>query len=207
MQKLIDELIKDGYLRSPEVIDAFLRIDRADFVNTHIIDEAYGNYPLHIGFNQTISQPATVAFMLELLKVQKGDKVLDVGSGSGWQTALLATLVGHTGQVFAVERIDELLTFGRQNCQKFNFDNIEFILGDGSKGLEDIAPFDRIIVAAAAPEIPPEFKKQLKVGGRLVIPIGEGTQDIVMVEKQSDKKYYEERRPGFVFVPLISEQY
>jgi len=206
MEKLIEQIIDEGYLRSPEIIEAFMRIDRADFIRSEFWGEAYGNYPLHIGFGQTISQPATVAFMLELLKVKKGDKVLDIGSGSGWQTALLATLAGHTGQVYAIERLKELKEFGEANCQKYNFDNIRFIEGDGSKGLPEEAPFDKIIVAAAASEIPEALKEQLKVGGRLVIPVGEVSQDIILIEKISDKKYREERHPGFVFVPLISEE-
>ncbi len=181
MEKLIEQIINEGYLKSPEIIEAFLRIDRADFIRSDFWGEAYGNYPLQIGFNQTISQPATVAFMLELLKVKKGDKVLDVGSGSGWQAALLATLAGHTGKVFAIERIKELKEFGEQNCSKYNFDNITFIEGDGSK-------------------------EQLKIGGRLVIPVGEVSQDIVLIERIKENKYREERHPGFVFVPLISEE-
>lgn len=205
MEKLVEQLIGEGYLKSPEIIEAFLRIDRADFIRSTFWGEAYGNYPLQIGYNQTISQPATVAFMLELLKIKKGDKVLDVGSGSGWQTALLATLTGHIGQVFAIERIKELKEFGEKNCSQYKFDNIRFIEGDGSKGLPNEAPFDKIIVAAASEKIPEALKEQLKIGGRLVIPVGEVSQDIVLIEKISEKKYREERHPGFVFVPLISE--
>lgn len=204
MEKLIEQLIDERYLKSPEIIEAFSRIDRADFIRPTYQDEAYNNYPLQIGFNQTISQPATVAYMLELLKVKKGDKVLDIGSGSGWQTALLACLTGHTGFIYAIERINELAKFGEANCRKYNFDNIKFITGDGSHGLPEEAPFDKIIVAAAADSLPAGLKEQLTIGGRLVIPVGEGTQDLVLIKRQSRNIYQTDKHPGFIFVPLVS---
>ncbi|MGB9609289.1 MAG: protein-L-isoaspartate O-methyltransferase family protein, partial [Minisyncoccia bacterium] len=111
--KLIDDLIKDGFLKSPRIIDAFRKVDRMNFVIDYVKNEAYRNSPLAIGFGQTISQPLTVAFMLELLDVQEGNKVLDVGSGSGWTTALLAELVGEKGKVYGIEIIPELYEFGK----------------------------------------------------------------------------------------------
>jgi len=204
MEKLVDQLIEEGYLKSPKIIEAFNRIDRADFIRSDFIDEAYGNYPLQIGYGQTISQPATVAFMLELLEAKKGERVLDIGSGSGWQTALIASIIGHTGQIYAIERIKELREFGEANCQKYHFDNIDFILGDGSLGLPEEAPFNRIIVAAATEKVPEALKEQLKIGGRLVIPIGEISQDLVLIERIGENKYKEKHYPGFIFVPLIS---
>ena len=115
MKYLVKELISSGYLKTPEIIDAFQKIDRKDFVSDEYKDRAYVNAPLPIGYGQTISQPLTVAFMLELLQPEKGNKILEIGSGSGWQTALLARVVGDEGRVFAIELIPELEQFGRKN--------------------------------------------------------------------------------------------
>ncbi len=203
LENLINNLIENGYLKTPEIIDAFYKIDRTDFVPEELKSEAAANTPLPIGYGQTISQPLTVAFMLELLEPKKGNKILDVGSGSGWQSSLLACIVGENGKVFAIERIPELLEFGRKNSQKYNFKNLEFITGDGSKGYEKEAFYDRIIVAASAfREIPEELKKQLKIGGRLVIPV---ENSIWLVIKKAEDEYEEKEFPGFVFVPLIEE--
>jgi len=206
---LVNQLIKQKYLKSPLIIEAFKKIKRADFVPAEIIRDkgrdfvAEYNAPLSIGYGQTISQPLTVAFMLELLQPKKGDNVLDIGSGSGWQTAMLCQVVGSEGFVYAVERIPELKEFGQANVQKYNFENVEFICGDGSKGLLDKAPFDKIIAAAAAEEIPQAWKDQLKIKGRLVTPVKES---IWLVIKQDEDKFEEKEYPGFVFVPLIGEQ-
>jgi len=211
MSKLIDRLIKEGYLTSPRIINAFRKINRADFAPEELVEkegrefiEEY-NAPLSIGFGQTVSQPLTVALMLELLQPKKGDKILDIGSGSGWQTALLAEIVGQDGFIYAIERIRELKEFGQENVGKYNFTNVEFITGDGSKGLEDRAPFDKIIVAAAVhpvggDEIPSEWKKQLKINGRLVAPVENSIQLLI---KKSRDKFEAKEYPGFVFVPLI----
>lgn len=207
---LINQLIEQKYLKSPLIIEAFKKIKRADFVPDEIVRQrekdfvAEYNAPLSIGYGQTISQPLTVAFMLELLQPRKGDKVLDIGSGSGWQTAMLCQIVGSEGFVYAIERIPELTAFGQANVQKYNFKNVEFICGDGSKGLLDKAPFDKIIVAASvAEEIPQSWKDQLKIKGRLVTPV---KGSIWLVIKKQKGKFEEKEYPGFVFVPLISEQ-
>ncbi len=204
MKTLVDRLIHDGYLKTSRIIDAFWKINREDFVPAEIRDEAEINAPLPIGFGQTISQPLTVAFMLELLEPKEGEKILDVGSGSGWTSSLLADIVGETGKVFAIERIGKLCEFGRTNAGKYHFNNLEFINGDGSRGYQKEAPFDRIIVGAAAFEkIPEEMKEQIRVGGRLVIPV-DGS--IWLVEKLGENEYKETEYPGFVFVPLIERQ-
>ena len=202
-QQLINLLIQEGYLKSPAIIKAFKKIDRADFVSPETLNEAYGNYPLPIGLGQTISQPATVAFMLELLQAQAGDKVLDVGSGSGWQTALLAELVGPKGQVIGLEIKDELVKLAQDNLVNYNYQNIKLVKGNGWQGLPDEAPFDKIIIAAAASEVPQALKEQLSESGRLIAPIGQGSQDIVVIDKISQNRFKETRYPGFVFVPLV----
>jgi len=207
MNKLIDQLIKQKYLKSPVIIDAFKKIKRADFVSREVIGEKgedfvnQYNAPLSIGFGQTISQPLTVAFMLELLHPEKGDRILDVGSGSGWQTAMLCQIVGLDGFIHAIELIPELKEFGENNVSKYNFKNVEFICGNGSAGLLDKAPFDKIIAAAAADEIPKAWKEQLKINGRLVAPVG---NSIWLLIKKDKDKFEKKEYPGFVFVPLIN---
>lgn len=208
MEDLIKQLISEGYLKSVRIIKSFNKIKREDFLPENIKNEASLNHPLPISHGQTISQPLTVAFMLELLGPRTGEKILDVGAGSGWQTALLAELVGSSGMIYAIERIPALKDFGENNAAKYSFKNIEFICGDGTKGYKKGAPYDKIIVAAAAEDdIPDILLSQLKVGGRLVIPVGKFEQDMVVVDRVSVHDYQEKRYPGFQFVPLIPREW
>lgn len=203
MENLIKELKSQGYLKTPAIIRAFLKIRRKDFMPDYLSHQEAENAPLPIGLGQTISQPLTVAFMLELLSPQAGQKILDVGSGSGWTSALLAEIVGPKGKVFALERLAELKEFGEKNAAKYNFSNLEFFCRDGTKGLKKEAPFDRILVSAAAIEVPKALKDQLAVGGRMVIPTA--AQDIRLIEKIAKNQFKEKIYPGFVFVPLIGD--
>lgn len=203
---LINNFIKKRILKTAEIIKAFYKIKREDFVPENFKKEAYINAPLSIGFGQTISQPETVAFMLELLQPQKGDKILEIGFGSGWQTALLCEIIGKKGKVFGIERIPELKEFGEKNISKYNFIKSKravVMIGDGTKGFKKEAPFDKIIVAASADSVPPALKEQLKINGRLVIPI---KNSIWLLIKKADNQFEEIEYPGFVFVPLISEK-
>ena len=200
---LIQEIINLGYLKSPRIIEAFLAIDRKDFVALEYKDEAYLDIPLPIGFGQTISQPLTVAFMLELLQPKQGDKILDIGSGSGWTTALLAYLVKPKGKVIALDIIPELVEFAKKNVGKYNFVKkgiVQFLCADGKLGYEKESPYDKILVSASAFEVPQELFKQLKIGGKMVLPIEES---IVLIEKTSQNDYKKQEFPGFVFVPLV----
>jgi len=204
-ESLIKDLVKEGYLKTPVLIEAFGKIDRADFVPEKLKNEAYLNQPLPIGFNQTISQPLTVAFMLELLEPKPDEKILDVGAGSGWVSALLAQIVGEKGKVIAFERIPELCEFGRKNIAKYNFIEkgiVEFFCGDASKGYSKEAPYDRIIAGAAAEEVPPAWKEELKIGGRLVMPVG---HNIVVLDKIGPAEFDKKEFFGFSFVPLIND--
>ncbi len=204
-QNLIDQLEQDDYLRTPEIIAAFRQIKRSDFVMRGLEHESHYNYPLLIGYGQTISQPATVAFMLELLQPQLGEKILDIGVGSGWQAALIAQIVGKNGQVVAVERIRELVDFAKNNLAKYKFDNIEVLEVNGYGGYPPYEPYDAIIAAAAAPKVPKEILSQLKIGGRLVIPVGEDKQSIYHIKRESEKNFKYKEYPGFMFVPLVPE--
>jgi protein-L-isoaspartate(D-aspartate) O-methyltransferase len=197
---LIRELIRSGYLKSPEIIAAFRKIDRRDFVPIELAENAYLNEPLPIGFGQTISQPLTVAFMLELLSPQKGDKVLDIGSGSGWQASLIAEIVGPRGRVYAVERVPELFELGKWNASKYGRKILQFVNIDASAGLPELAPFDRIVAAASAETLPLAWCGQLKPGGKIVAPI---KSSVWLFEKNELGGWSEKEFPGFAFVPLI----
>jgi protein-L-isoaspartate(D-aspartate) O-methyltransferase len=205
MSKLVNGLIKRGYLKSDLVIDAFSEISRMEFVPRELELEAEEDVSLPIGFGQTISQPLVVAFMFELLEPQRGQKILDVGSGSGWTTALLSYIVGSSGEVIGLERIKELKEFGEQNADKYNFVKkgiAQFYDIDGSKGFPQEAPFDRILVSAVSFEIPLALKEQLKIGGKLVMPV---RNSIVYLEKRGEDDFYRQEFPGFYFVPLVIE--
>jgi len=179
-------------------------VDRKDFVTEELKDKAYLNTPLPIGYGQTISQPLTVAFMLELFQPEKGNRVLEIGSGSGWQTALLAHIVSGEGKVFAAELIPELMAFGRKNVAKYGFiknKTVEFHSLNATKGMPEEAPFDRIISAASGQELPAAWKEQLKIGGRIVAPVKDA---IHLLIKKSETEFEEKIYPGFAFVPLVS---
>lgn len=213
---LIDHLIAEGWLKTPEIIEAFRNVRRPDFISEDFSyrfsqDLALKNEiaqidePLSIGYGQTISQPAVVAFMLELLSPMKGNTVLDIGSGSGWTTALLSHIVGEKGKVIAMEVIPALKEFGEKNADKYGFVKrgiARFIAGDGSKGYMKEAPFDAILVSASAEKIFDSWKDQLTIGGRIVASWNQG---IVKLVKRSKTDFTEEFYPGFLFVPLIEQ--
>ena len=194
------QLVERG-IRDPDVLAAMRAVPRHLFVPDDLQHAAYDDSPLPIGFGQTISQPYMVACMTELLRVNVRSRVLDVGAGSGYQTAVLAELAG---EVFALERIAALEEQARERLERMGYDNVTVRLGDGSQGWPEHAPFDGIMVAAAAPEAPPPLLEQLAEGGRLVIPLGDAHRDQILT-------VYERRGDDFIieqglrcrFVPLI----
>jgi len=216
MKKLIEDLISEGFLKTPRIINAFLHIDRIDFVSEELKFEAYVNAPLPIGFGQTISQPATVAFMLELLDPSPGDKILDIGSGSGWQSALLAFIVSHDddgeelnqnkkGKIISIELIPELESMGRRNIFKYNFIKkgiVETHCLNATNGFSPEAPYQKIIAAASINKIPEEWKRQLKTYGSIVAPVD---SSLWRYTKMRDGSFKEEEFPGFTFVPFVKE--
>lgn len=197
--EMVDYLVNVGALRSGNIIEAFRNVDRADFVADRSAGDIYEDYPLGIGRGQTISQPRTVAMMLEMLSPKEGQKILDIGSGSGWTTALLAYIAGESGLVIGVERVAELVKFGSYNLKKYNFKNAKIMEAGNKLGIEG-ETFDRILVSAAAEEFPYELKNQLKVGGKIVIPV---QNSIYEMTKDENGELDGVEHYGFTFVPLI----
>ena len=205
MSRLVNDLIRNGYLRNDDIIDAFFNVHRIEFVPEDLSSQAEANIPLPIGYGQTISQPLTVAFMLELLEPKRGQNILDIGSGSGWTTGLLAHIVGEQGKVTAMEKIKELCEIGEKNVEKFGFIKkgiVEFYCKSAEEGFEKNAPYDRILVSASVDEIPLPLKKQLVIGGRMVIPV---MNSIWHVEKKGEDDFNIEKFPGFTFVPFVKD--
>ncbi|MFA6137874.1 MAG: protein-L-isoaspartate O-methyltransferase [Sulfurimonas sp.] len=197
--ELTENLRDIGVLSTKNIIEAFQNVDRADFVRDATVPDVYEDYPLQIGHGQTISQPRTVAMMMEMLSPKEGEKILDIGSGSGWTTALLAFMVGKNGSVTGVERVSELVKFGNSNLAKYNLTNAKIIQARAKLGMVG-EEFDRILVSAAADEFPYELTKQLKIGGKLVIPVRDSVYEI---RKNESGKLEAREHYGFSFVPLI----
>jgi len=198
-EELITQIIAVGILKTREITEAFYAVDRADFVPSDNLSEAYEDYPLSIGYSQTISQPSTVAFMLELLGPKSGDKILDVGSGSGWTTALLARIVGPSGRVLGVEIVPELAKLGQENLARYSFAHAKIHQAGISLGFPEEAPFDKILVSAAAEQFPSALFDQLKTGGRMVVPV---QNSVFTADKTAEGEILKEEFTGFVFVPL-----
>ncbi len=198
-QSLVDYLVRSGVIRSSLVREAFLAVDRALFVPERLSAHAYLDRPLPIGEEQTISQPSVVALMLEELSVQQGMRVLDVGCGSGWTTALLAHLVGSSGEVLGVERVECLVSFARRNVSRVGVRAQIHLAGD-HLGLPGRAPFDRVLVSAAATRVPESLVDQLVSGGLMVLPV----RSALLTVKRSEEGFLVVReQDGFRFVPLI----
>lgn len=195
------QLISRG-IKDERVLAAMRKVPRHLFVPEHIRHSAYEDMALPIGENQTISQPYMVAIMTELLELQGNEKVLEVGTGSGYQAAILAELAK---EVYTIERFSSLAEEARKRLIELGYTNVHVIVGDGTKGLEEKAPFDRIIVTAAAPKIPEPLINQLNENGIIVTPVGERFSQILVKGKKERGKLIEEYHTPCVFVPLVGE--
>ena len=197
-----EQLVARG-IKDERVLKAFIEVPREQFIGVSLKSQSYSDSPLPIGKGQTISQPYTVAFMTELLKLKGNEKVLEVGTGSGYQAAILSKLCK---KVYTIENLPRLYSQAVATLSTLGFKNVEVFKGDGSLGLIDKSPFDAIIVTAAAPSIPPSLISQLARGGKLVIPVGDrAVQQMVRITKRGDD-FKKETFGGFRFVPLIGRE-
>ena len=202
MNELIQIMKNSGFLSNKQVELAIRKIPRHEFVPKSQIDSAYKDIPLPLMKKQTISQPSVVSRMTELLNAQEGQRILEIGSGSGWQSAILSFLIGN-GKVFSIDRHSELVKFSQENLDKLGIKNVNVILGDGSLGLTKEAPFDRIIITAACKKVPPALFDQLSISGLLIAPVGNYPQSLILYKKTSKGIIEIKNQPGFVFVPLL----
>lgn len=201
-QKLVDVLISKG-ITDKGVLNAISKVPRHLFMDSGFLDHAYQDKAFPIAANQTISQPYTVAFQTELLEVNENDKVLEIGTGSGYQTAVLCLL---GAEVYSIERQLELFKKSSLFLPKIGFVVKRLVFGDGYKGLKEDAPFDRILVTAGAPYVPKELLSQLKIGGRLVIPIGNEEQIMTLYIRTGSKTFEKYEHGKFKFVPMLENK-
>lgn len=204
LRKLLVDSIRSKGIRSQAVLDAILKLPRHYFFDSSFLEYAYEDKPFPIGAGQTISQPFTVAFQSELLNIQKGEKVLEIGTGSGYQACILSEL---GAKVFTIERQKSLFDKTSRYLPLLGYKTIKTFYGDGYKGLPAFAPFDKILVTAAAPYIPDDLIAQLRPGGTLVIPVGANdTQIMKKITKLSDNTLETKEFGIFRFVPMLEEK-
>ena len=196
-----DQLARRG-IGDGKVLEVFRKVPRHHFVPATFREASYADHPLPIGRGQTISQPYIVALMTESLRLKGAEKVLEIGTGSGYQAAILAELCE---EIYTIEREEPLLEEAKKVLSQEGYKNIKFICGDGTKGLKEEAPFDGIIVTAAAPFVPEALKDQLADGGRIVIPVGSIYSQVLVAVEKNGESFTREDICGCVFVPLIGE--
>jgi len=201
-KRMVDSQLVARGVKDKRVIDAMLKVPRHLFVEEAMAAQAYSDSPLPIGDKQTISQPYMVALMTELMELTGQERVLEIGTGSGYQAAILATLAG---RVYTVERFRSLAMRARKVLDSLGLLNISLKIGDGSEGWEEEAPFDGIMVTAGAPEIPQPLLKQLAIGGRLVIPVGNQYEQILMRVIRTADSFITEQSVGCRFVKLVGK--
>jgi protein-L-isoaspartate(D-aspartate) O-methyltransferase len=204
-EQMVGRQIAARGLKEPRLLAAFRRVPREEFVSAAYADFAYQDSPLPIESGQTISQPYIVALTIDAAGIKQGDKVLEVGAGSGYAAAVIGQIAG---QVIAVERHHELVQLARQRMERLGYDNIVVVEGDGTLGWPEEAPFDAIVAAASGSHVPQSWIEQLKPGGRIVMPIGglHSVQSLVKVTKDEDGTLHREDLCGVRFVPLIGQE-
>jgi protein-L-isoaspartate(D-aspartate) O-methyltransferase len=200
-EKMVETQIQGRGVKDPRVLSALLKVERHHFVPEEYLNSAYSDQPLPIGEGQTISQPYIVALMTELLELQGEEKVLEIGTGSGYQAAILAELAK---EVYSIEIIESLAAMAKKRLSELGYQNIHVKAGDGYLGWPEVAPFDAIIVTAAPDHIPKPLVEQLKDGGRMVVPVGIYTQELKKIVKKSGKIETTDVIP-VVFVPMTGE--
>ena len=205
MSKVVNDLIRKGYLKSERIIDAFSEISRIEFVPEELELQFEANFALPIGFGRMIHQPQLMAVMLELLDPRENQRILNVGSASGWTAALLAFIVGNKGKVVSLEKIQDLMEIGRKNTDKFGYvkdGRAEFFAVDEEAGYSALAPYDRILVLSEKEMVPKELKKQLKLGGKMVVPV---MNSLWFLEKKGEDDFLKEEYPGFSLASFINK--
>jgi len=205
---MVQALVSEGILKTTNIIDSLRKVPREMFVSDNLGQCAYVDTPLPTDQGQTISAPHMVAMMNEALEAREGMKILEVGAGSGYHAATLAEIVGNTGRVFAIEQVETLVSTARRNLTHAGYaDRVVLVQGDGSQGYPDRAPYDRVLVTAAAPKVPPPLLSQLGPEGILVIPIGGRMfpQELIRITKNPDGTLSRQSLGGVAFVPLIGK--
>jgi len=196
------KVVEGKGIKDKKVLDAITKVPRHLFMDSGFVDFAYQDNAFPIAADQTISQPYTVAFQTELLDIKKGDKVLEIGTGSGYQTAVLIEL---KAEVYSIERQKELYEKTRKFLPKLGYVAKKLSFGDGYKGWEEHAPFDKILVTAGAPFVPKPLLSQLKIGGKLVIPVGEDVQTMTLYIRNGENEFEKHELGQFRFVPMLKE--
>jgi protein-L-isoaspartate(D-aspartate) O-methyltransferase len=204
-EAMVERQLRRRGITEQRILDAFLDVPREAFISGEFAHLAYGDHPLPIEAGQTISQPYIVALMIEAADIRAGDKVLEVGAGSGYAAAVISRIAE---RVVAIERQHDLVEVARERLRRLGYDNIEIVEGDGTKGCRDHAPFDAILAAASGSHVPRPLVEQLAPNGRIVMPVGEPgwVQELVKVTKQQDGILKQENLGGVRFVPLIGEE-
>jgi protein-L-isoaspartate(D-aspartate) O-methyltransferase len=203
-ERLVTNLCIEGYIKTERVKQAFLTVPREAFIPDSLKNYAYVDTPLDIGQGQTISAPHMVAIMCESLDIKDDQKILEIGTGSGYHAAIVAKLVGDTGQVYTIERFESLAKKAIENLKRIGITNVIVEVGDGSCGLPSYQPYDRIYVTCAAPKIPQPLIDQLQDSGKLLVPVGDIYCELILLEKEKGKTV-EYRLGGCVFVPLVGK--
>lgn len=202
-EQLVSQL--KTYNLSYKVLAAMLKVPRHFFIPRPYSSSSHLDTPINIGYGQTISAPHMVAIMCDLLELQTSQKILEIGSGSGYNAAVIAELVGNTGKIYSIERVPQLASYAANNIKTAGYNNVDVLISDGSIGLVENAPYDRICVTAAAPVILMSLVDQLKKGGKMVIPVGDTFQHLYVITKLANGTTSQEKWGKVTFVPLIGK--